>query len=205
MNEEPQKRKRGRPLSQEARQRALHAAAEILNSKGLDALTIESVASRSGTGKPTLYRHWANALELGMDALMQEFVPPLPSNLESTPRAALMRQLDRTIEMLAPPRGTQIVKALANRDNTSEIAKRFRAHVLEKSRAAARDILERFVARGDLLAPKDMELLLDVLFAPLFYRVLMGDIPLDKALPAQLVDIAFATLEPNAARNKDQT
>ena len=198
MNDGAPKRKPGRPPSTEARARALQAAREILSSDGLNALTIEAVASRSGTGKPTLYRHWANALELGMDALMQDMAPALPPDLETAPKAAIMRQLDRLIESLSAPKGAQIMQALALCDGDSEMAERFRKHMLQESREAARTVLQRFVETGQLKPPEDMDVLLDTLFAPVYYRLLAGNTPLDKALPAQLVETAFAALEPDA-------
>ncbi|MEX0340836.1 MAG: TetR/AcrR family transcriptional regulator [Arenibacterium sp.] len=204
MNDGAQKRKPGRPPSTQAREKALHAARNILHESGLGALTIEAVASRSGTGKPTLYRHWANALELGMDALIADMSPALPPDLENAPRAAIIRQLDRFVEVLSPPRGRQIVHALALCDAERAVSERFRIHVLDKSRDAARETILHFVARGQLQAPRDMDILLDSLFAPLFFRVLTGH-GVDKALPAQLVDTAFAPLEPGSPREGHDT
>ena len=62
---------RGRPPSKVARSKALKAAVEILMELGFGRLTIDAVAARSGVGKPTIYRNWANASELAMAALME--------------------------------------------------------------------------------------------------------------------------------------
>ena len=62
-NTEP--RKRGRPPSEAAQKRALQAAHDILMAEGFGRLTIEAVAARSGVGKPTIYRSWANAQGAG--------------------------------------------------------------------------------------------------------------------------------------------
>ena len=205
MNDGAPKRKPGRPPSTEARARALQAAREILSTDGLNALTIEAVASRSGTGKPTLYRHWANALELGMDALMQDVAPALPPDLEASPKAAIIRQLDRLIESFSPPKGAQIIQALALCDGGNEMAQRFRQHLLYEGRDATRAMLLGFIEKGQLKQPQDMDVFLDALFAPVFYRLLAGDDPLNKALPAQLVDAAFAALEPDATEEGQDT
>jgi AcrR family transcriptional regulator len=198
MNDTPGKRGRGRPPSMEARDKAIAAARDILMEAGLDKLSIESVARRSGTGKPTLYRHWANALELAMEVLMQEVDPALPPDIEASPRAAIMRQLDRLVEILNAPLGGAVVKAMALSGPQSEIAERFREHFLLKSRRATHTLLTRFIQSGDLAAPEDIEVFLDMLYGPLFLRVLAGHERLDKSLPGALVETAFAALAPGS-------
>ena len=86
------KRKPGRPPSPQARARALKAAQEILLRDGFGRLTIEAVATASGTGKPTIYRHWANATELAMEALIADTDPVALPDTRTAPRAALMRR-----------------------------------------------------------------------------------------------------------------
>ena len=110
--------RRGRPPSAKARAKALAAAREILLTEGFGRLTIEAVAAASGTGKPTIYRHWANAQELAMEALIAD--APTPEAPEGDPLAALAAQLTRLAEAFATTRGRQITLALASADPDSE-------------------------------------------------------------------------------------
>ena len=109
MSQVPEKRKPGRPRSAEARRKALKAAQDILLREGFGRLTIEAVAAASGTGKPTLYRHWANAQELTMEALIADVEGDDMPETHESPRAALMRQLDRLITAFASTRVIQVM------------------------------------------------------------------------------------------------
>jgi len=190
-----EKRKPGRPPSAKARAKALKAAQEILLRDGFGRLTIEAVAAASGTGKPTIYRNWANAQELAMEALIADpaSAAEMPDTRES-PRAALMRQLDRLVTAFGSTRGRQITLALASADPDSEFTRAFRNRVILASREDGRRLIARFIAEDKLSEPPDIEVLLDMIYGPLFFRLLAGHQPLDRSLPGALVETAFASL-----------
>ncbi|PJE36518.1 TetR family transcriptional regulator [Pseudooceanicola lipolyticus] len=191
------KRKPGRPPSPQARARALKAAQEILLRDGFGRLTIEAVATASGTGKPTIYRHWANATELAMEALIADTDPVALPDSRTAPRAALMRQLDRLVTAFSTTRGRQIALALASADPDSEFTRAFRNRVILACREDGRALIERVIAADNLTAPPDLDVLLDMIYGPLFFRLLAGHQPLDRALPGAIVDTAFAALTPS--------
>ena len=85
----------------------MEAAHEILMAEGFGRMTIEAVAARSGVGKPTIYRSWANAQELAMAALL---VNPLPEAEVGgvTAQAALGAQMRGLVTAFASTRGRQI-------------------------------------------------------------------------------------------------
>jgi AcrR family transcriptional regulator len=184
--------KRGRPRSEVAYSKALAVAREILLTEGFGRLTMEAVASRSGVSKPTLYRHWANAQQLAMAAL----VPPIeiagvPEG--QTGKARLMLQLETLIETFATTRGRQIALTLASADPESEYTRAFRNRVLLTSREIGRKIIQSAVAASELAAPADLEAVLDMIYGPIFYRLLMGHMPLNKGLASAIVGRIWGT------------
>ncbi|WP_201401727.1 TetR-like C-terminal domain-containing protein [Kaistia sp. 32K] len=187
----PPKRKPGRPPSAEARERALRAAHEILMAEGFGRLSIEAVAARSGVGKPTLYRNWANAQELALAALVAN---PLPEALAegATARARLLAQMRGLVTAFATTRGRQVALALASADPQSEFTKAFRNKVILASRETGRTILQDAIAAGEMAPPPDLEALLDMIYAPVFYRLLVGHQPLDTALADAVVETVFS-------------
>jgi len=191
------KRGPGRPRSAAAKQKALQAAQDILMKQGFGRLTIEAVASASGVGKPTIYRNWANAQELAMEALILQSPDTAPSNGSAPPRAALTAQLRRLITAFATTRGRQITQALASADPDSEFTRAFRNRVILTSREAGRTLIERAVADGHLNQPPDIEALLDMIYGPLFFRLLAGHHPLEPALANAIADTVFAALAPS--------
>src|SRR6266498_1331082 len=65
--------KRGRPRSEQARESILHAAAELLLKRGLDAVSMDAVAEHAGVSKATIYRWWPTKETLALDALYTEW------------------------------------------------------------------------------------------------------------------------------------
>ena len=172
---------RGRPPSRAARDKALRVARTILMEQGLGRLTMETVAAQSGVSKPTLYRHWTNALDLAMAALIAEQPPETPATGD-TLEEWLRAQLRGLVAALSAGRGRQVALALAASDPDSEMTKAFRNQVMLASREAGRAQIAKAVALGAIPAPPDIELVLDMIYAPLFYRLLAGHQPLNAGL-----------------------
>jgi AcrR family transcriptional regulator len=184
---------RGRPPSKIARRKALAAAYDILMADGFGRITIDAVAARSGVGKPTIYRNWANASELAMAALMEGH-PDLAAHEQGSLRQALNRQITDIVQAFATTRGRQIALALATADPDSEMTRAFRNRIVLSGREAGRKLVEEAARRGEIQAPSDIEVLLDMIYAPIFYRLLVGHLPLDAGFAEALVEKAVALL-----------
>ncbi|MBY5852531.1 TetR/AcrR family transcriptional regulator [Rhizobium ruizarguesonis] len=191
-------RKRGRPPSAAAQRRALAAAHEILMAEGFGRMTIEAVAARSGVGKPTIYRSWANAQELAMAALLVNRLPEAEVG-GGTAQAALGAQMSGLVTAFASTRGRQITMALAAADPESEFTKAFRNQVILSSRNAGRVILEEALARGEIVPPLDMEALLDMIYGPVFFRLLVGHRPVSPEFGDAIVRTALRAVAPSGA------
>ncbi|MBA5804039.1 TetR/AcrR family transcriptional regulator [Rhizobium changzhiense] len=191
-------KKRGRPPSAAAQRLALEAAHEILMAEGFGRMTIEAVAARSGVGKPTIYRSWANAQELAMAALLVNRLPEAEVG-GATAQAALGAQMSGLVTAFASTRGRQITMALAAADPESEFTKAFRNRVILSSRNAGRVILEEALARGEIVAPLDMEALLDMIYGPVFFRLLVGHRPVSPEFGDAIVRTALRAVAPSGA------
>ncbi len=191
-------KKRGRPPSEAAQRRALEAAHDILMAEGFGRLTIEAVAARSGVGKPTIYRSWANAQELAMAALLVRPLPEAEAN-GATAQAALGAQMRGLVTAFASTRGRQITMALAAADPESEFTKAFRNQVILSSRNAGRGILEQALDRGEIVPPIDIEALLDMIYGPVFFRLLVGHRPVSPEFGDAIVRTALRAVSPLGA------
>ncbi|RVO38033.1 TetR/AcrR family transcriptional regulator [Sinorhizobium meliloti] len=183
-------KRRGRPPNQLAQATILKAAHDILTEDGFGRLTVEAVAARSGVGKPTIYRLWANASELAMAALMSGD-PGIFAEGGTSLRSALAGQMRSLIQAFATTRGRQIAMTLAAADPESEFTKAFRNQVILSSREAGRAMLLEAAARGEITLQQDLEVLLDMIYGPVFYRLLVGHRPLDTGFADSIVAIAL--------------
>jgi AcrR family transcriptional regulator len=180
-------RQRGRPRSELARQAILKAAAALIEKGGLGAVTMEAVARDAGVGKPTIYRSWPNREALAMAALLAG--PSLNTEVRKTVSALddLEAQLQKVIKVFANPRGRNAALMVASSDGDTELAKAFRNQVMLASREAGRALIERAITAGDVAAGVPVDVVLDMIYGALFYRLLMGHAKIDDGLPAQLI------------------
>jgi AcrR family transcriptional regulator len=191
-----EKPKRGRPRSEAARRAILDAASSLLEEGGISAVTMEAVAARAKVGKPTIYRSWPNAQALAMATLMEADSAPTNVRETASPLADLERQLLKVVDKFATKRGGQVRLMLAAAEQDSEIAKGFRNQVILKSRVEGRDLLTRAIDAGDFRADANIEIALDMIYGPLFYRVLIGHLPLDEAFAKGLLREVLRGLRP---------
>lgn len=161
--------------------------------EGFGRLTVEAVAARSGVGKATLYRNWTNACELAMAALIAG-APVEMAAMESGLKAALTAQMRALVKAFATTRGRQIAMTLAAADPESEMTRAFRNRVILSSREAGRTLVQDAVRRGEIGAPAEIEVLLDMIYGPVFYRILAGHQPLTAGFAERLAENAVTIL-----------
>jgi len=190
----PPKRRPGRPPDAQARRRVLDAARHILATEGIGRLSMDRVAEQAGVGKPTLYRTWANAQELAMAAFMAEpSDQPAPSRSKSL-SVALVHHLTAMSQSFDSARGRQITQMMASADPDSELAKAFRHQVIQQSRRTGALLIERGIQSGELRRPPDLEVALDMVYGPIFYRLLAGHASFKAEFIHALVELLFRGL-----------
>ncbi|MBL0370601.1 TetR/AcrR family transcriptional regulator [Rhizobium sp. KVB221] len=199
-NSKPPVGKPGRPRSEAARRAILQTAHEILVADGLGRLTIEAVAERARVGKPTIYRYWRNAQELAMAALMADTPLEPAAEGHGSARMRLQAHVEHLLETFTTVRGRQIAQAMAAADQESELAKAFRSRVILQYREKARSILTDAQANGEIALKTDIEVILDMLHAPVFYRLLVGHQPLSQSFGLNIIDTMWAALAPTNGR-----
>jgi hypothetical protein len=70
----------------------------------------------------------------------------------------------------------------------------FRRRYLDERRALDKAILERGVARGEIRADTDLDLSIDMLYGPVYHRVLLSGLPVDGAFTDGLVDRVLVSI-----------
>ncbi|MDP1752204.1 MAG: TetR/AcrR family transcriptional regulator [Reyranella sp.] len=179
---------RGRPRDPRTRAAILTAARWLLERGGLTAVTIEAIAQKAGVSRPTIYRYWSNAPAVAMAAFLEASGAPDAARAGRTPLAALRAQLHAVADAFAAPTGRSVAAMVAAAQSETELAKAFRHEFIARNRDATRLLLERCIADKLVAPPADMELALDLIFGPLFYRLLMGHAPITRGFVDQLID-----------------
>ncbi|WP_063713775.1 TetR/AcrR family transcriptional regulator [Amycolatopsis nigrescens] len=160
------------PRGARARERVLRAALGVLVDHGFSGFTMEAVADRARASKATIYRHWSSRADLLVAAVglvPQPAAPPDTGEL----RADLI-ELSTAIEgLLARPSFAGLLAAFIDAAEREATLTRLHAEFSETRREPLRIVLTRARDRGELPDGTDLELAIDLLAAPAFYRRLI--------------------------------
>jgi AcrR family transcriptional regulator len=180
-------RRPGRPRSEATRQAILDAAMDELGANGYAALTIEGIAARAGAGKQTIYRWWPSKADVVLDALLDQ----VATHIAVPDTGSLPEDLVTFLVDTFRQRGQRpiLVGLMAQALLDPVFAKQFRDRFLFSRRAALRELLERARARGEIAGDQDLELLLDVVYGVLWYRLLLDHGPLSDEAGRRLADL----------------
>ena len=182
-----------------ARQRVLRAALDVLVEHGLPGFTIEAVAQRAGASKTTLYRRWASREELLVEAMDELASRPFPLPATGDLRSdliELMGSLEQVLNEQPFPRLMAAFIDAAERDPTLQ---RLHATITHSRRQPIRHILVEARLRGEIPPSADLELVIDLLTAPAFYRRFIAHQPFHADYAVAVVDQVLA-----AVREKPQ-
>ena len=189
---------RGRPRSARAHEAILKAAAGLLLERGLDAVSMDAVAARAGVSKATIYRWWPTKESLALDALYTEWsaAAPAPADTGSL-RGDLLELLSPWAQLVGSdqPYARVIAALLAEARTDPAFAAEYQQRVVQPRRDQARAIFGRAIERGEIPAGLDLEVALDLIYGPLYHRLLQGHAPLDDAFVQAAIDLALAGIK----------
>jgi AcrR family transcriptional regulator len=179
----PIKKKRGRPRSSKTEKAILKAATEIvLASGGLAEMTIEGVAERAGVGKASIYRRWSSKGALAFDAVVDAILAAQPTPDTGSLEGDLERVAKNWVRLSnARHGGRTVAHFIAEVQSDPDLAVAWRERFVNRMREARLPIIERAIARGEIPAGSDAELIMDLLFGPLYHRYLNMHLPLDES------------------------
>lgn len=180
----------GRPrVEGDREEQILDAALGLLLELGYDRFTMDAVAREAHASKATLYRRWESKPVLVIDALMRAKSAPHPV----APDTGSLRQdlLDTFCGAsgLASQVNTGVLAALITAISTdAEFAALFRAKFIEPKVAITRAIYERAIARGEIDASVDLDVIGPALAGILLHRVYLLGEPADATTIERVVD-----------------
>jgi AcrR family transcriptional regulator len=187
----------GRPRDEEVRKRILDSAAQLLQSHCFEDITVESIAEHSGAGKSTIYRWWPNKAAVLIEAFRERITRELPFPNTGDFREDIRQLLLNFTEIIYRGRRGKVFRSfIAGAQADPEIAKAYREIWIAPRRAEARKIFERYIAEGIADSSLDPDLAVEIVFAPLYYRLLTGWGEITPEYLDRLADIALRGLLP---------
>jgi AcrR family transcriptional regulator len=188
----PKARSPGRPRSDTSRTAILRAAYQILRESGFAGFTVEGVAARAGAGKATIYRWWQTKGRLAIEAFLLAVAPQLDGAPETASALADLRTHVHKAAAIYRGRAGQLLRELiALGQEDAETSRVLRTEFVAPRYGRAIRLLERARAAGELAPGVDIEVLADALWGPIFHRLLVSRMPIDRAYVERLLDLVL--------------
>lgn len=184
----------GRPRSEETKKAILTASYELLLEKGFIAVTVEGIAERAGVSKATIYKWWPNKAAVVLDGYFAATESMLLVPDTGSTREDLFIQVNNLASFITSSKGKVITELIAEGQFDKNIADEYRIRYFNPRRLISRNIIERGILRGELKKDLDLELSIDMIFAPLFYRLLITGETVDSAFVNSLISYALMGL-----------
>lgn len=157
---------------------------------GVNGLQIEDIAARAGVNKSTIYRRWGTRERLLADALSESSGQQIPVPDTGRVRGDLVALALRVRDTVAAPATRTLMSALAagNHAELDDVGRRFWRTRL----TAARPVVERGIARGELAAGTDPDELIVHIVGPIWFAVFGPGHPVDDGFVHRTVDLVLA-------------
>lgn len=183
--------KRGRPRNVEAQKSILSASYELLLEHGFQAVTVDKIADRAQVSKATIYKWWPNKAAVVMDGFLHAATARLPVPDTGKTFDDILIHATNLAMFLISREGTVITELLGEGQFDAGLAEAYRARFFRPRRLEARGLLEKGIQRGELKNDLDVGVCIDLIYGPIFYRLLVTGDPLDESYVKQLVTSAF--------------
>lgn len=162
---------RRNPRSQRA---ILRAAYELALEDGPAKVSVEAIAARAGVGKQTIYRWWPSKGAVLLDVLKEEVgaVSDIPDTGDLL--ADLRTQLGAVVDLFNSDFGRFYRALIAEAQADPEVARGLADQLIVRAEGPRRQRLAAARYRGQLRADVDVTAAVEALYAPLYYRLLLG-------------------------------
>ncbi|MEV6302321.1 TetR/AcrR family transcriptional regulator [Actinoplanes sp. NPDC051861] len=175
--------------SERSRRAILDAALELLADTGYPDLTIEAIAARAGVGKQTIYRWWRGKGAVILEALVDGGVTDMTLPDTGDLRADLRTVIRATVAEFADPKLSATTRAITIETLADEaLAEQVRDQLLRPQLTAVKERL----SRGEIREGVDLDLVVELLFGPIYHRWLLRNGPLTEEYADQLVELTMA-------------
>jgi AcrR family transcriptional regulator len=164
----------GRPRDPKIDQAVLQAAAKLVLSHGLRSVSIDAIAAEANVGRTAIYRRWPNKAAIVMDAFAARVDPSTLFVRSSDYLDSIRLQMRTMARAFRGKDGALLRILLAEAQQCPDVAEALKRQWTMPRRKMAVDYFEEGIRKGLLRGDVNPDIMIDVLYAPLYYRLQMG-------------------------------
>jgi AcrR family transcriptional regulator len=177
--------------SERARHAILSAAVELCLEQGFAKVTMEGIAKQAGVGKQTIYRWWPSKAAVLQEALNERVGARTDFSDTGDVRKDLRTQMNGVVRLFTSEAFAPYVGLIAAAQSDPELAKSLVASLVEPRVRACRKRLEKAQEQGEIRQGVDLEAAVEMLYGPLYYRLLLHTRPPSTAQVKAILELAF--------------
>ncbi|WP_322086951.1 TetR/AcrR family transcriptional regulator [Burkholderia sp. BCC1999] len=184
----------GRPRSEETRTQILAATVRLLQNNTIQSISIEAIAREAGVGKATIYRWWDSKALVVIDAFMEHHIVKTPMPHDLPPGEAIAAHLMSLIREYSGWSGWIVAQIIAEGQADPAVLREFRERFHYGRRALVREMLDAWRSSSRIPVPPNIETLAELLYAPVYMRLLVGNGPLDEHFAREHISYVYTLL-----------
>jgi len=182
---------KGRPRDPKTSELIRKVALELAYRGGIGNATVERIADQSGVAKSTIYRRWPNAASIVMEGFLDEIGPLIAYGEKDSIVATVKSNIRHLVSALAGQRGELLRHLVGAAQANMELRQAFLDQLIVPRRELARAAFQDAIARKELRADANPEIILDLLYGAVYYRLFVSFRPFDPKFVDAIVDRAF--------------
>jgi AcrR family transcriptional regulator len=173
----------------------LDAAWMLLDTRGWQAVTVDRIAAAAGVGKQTIYRWWHDKADVVFEAfLAQSRAQVPPARAQDLP--GLLREHAHNFVRLyvGTSLGAHLRELLGAAQHDPRLADAMREQWFAPRRESLRQALREAQQAHEIRDDVDVDVVLDLLFGPLHYRLLVGYSPVDSRFADMVTTLTLSAI-----------
>lgn len=170
----------------------LRAAVELCQEQGFAKLTVEGVARRAGAGKQTIYRWWPSLSSVLLEAIFE--IAGESSAFPDTGdiRADLRTQMYALVQLMNSPAMAPYTGLIGAAQSDPQLGQDLFGKLIEPRINDCRARLAKAQADGQIHKDVDPRDVVELLYAPLYYRLILKSRPPSRKQVDTILEWLFA-------------
>lgn len=183
--------KRGRPRNMETKKTILSASYDLLLEIGFGAVTVEKIADLAKVSKATIYKWWPNKAAVVMDGFLSAASARLPVPDTGSAFQNILEHATNMARFMNTREGSIFLEIIGEGQGDLALAEAYRTRYVQPRRLEVQGIMDQGINRGEVKRNLDIGLCTDLIYGPIFYRLLVTGDMVDDDYVKQLVTQVF--------------
>ena len=185
--------------SEESRRAVLEATMKLLEDSGPEGLTvqklsIERIAREAGVSKTTIYRWWSSKAAVVIDTFLDNHVARTPVREDVPAIDAIREHMASLAEIYSGKEGQLVAQLIGECQQDEATMAEFKKHFWIPRARAVTSLVERAMSEGTIRKDLEPQVITEMLYAPVYFRLLFQSGPLDTAATDAIMQAALEGL-----------